>query len=105
MSFINTRDTIGDQATLDGLVEHTLTELKEDAVTSVPAYTFYHNDVLQRVEMPNVGTIKTSAFDGCTALTTASFPNVTGTRNSRAFYECSSLTSVDLGTALSAING
>lgn len=31
----NTRDTLGDQATVDGLVNRTLTSLEEDGVLSI----------------------------------------------------------------------
>ena len=68
MAFINTRDTIGDQATVDGLVEHSLTELKEDGIGIVETYACYKNTGLQSVELPGVSQIKSYAFDGCSNL-------------------------------------
>lgn len=68
MAFVNTRDVIGDQATVDGLVEHSLTELKEDGIGIVEAYACYKNTGLQSVELPSVSQIKTSAFSNCSNL-------------------------------------
>lgn len=64
-TFVNTRDEIGDQATVDGLVEHSLTELKEDGIGIVETYACYKNTGLQSVELPGVSQIKANAFDGC----------------------------------------
>ena len=68
MAFVNTRDTVGDQATVDGLVSHSLTELKEDGIGIVETYACYHNTGLQSLELPNVSQIKENAFDGCSNL-------------------------------------
>lgn len=68
MAFVNTRDTIGDQATIDGLVEHSLTELKEDGIGIVESYACYKNTGLQSVELPGVSQIKANAFDACSNL-------------------------------------
>ena len=65
MAFVNTRDTIGDQATVDGLVERSLTELKEDGIGIVEDYACYYNTGLQSLELPNVSQIKSHAFDEC----------------------------------------
>ena len=66
--FVNTRDVIGDQATVDGLVEHSLTELKEDGIGIVETYACYKNTGLQSVEFPGVSQIKTYAFCDCSNL-------------------------------------
>ena len=68
MAFVNTRDTIGDQATVDGLVEHSLTDLKEDGIGIVGANACNSNTGLQSVEFPGVSQIKSNAFDGCSNL-------------------------------------
>ena len=68
MAFVNTRDTIGDQATVDGLVEHSLTELKEDGIGIVETYACYHNTGLQSLELPGVSHIKSNAFYSCSNL-------------------------------------
>lgn len=68
MAFVNTRDTIGDQATVDGLVEHSLTELKEDGIGIVEDYACFNNTGLQSIELPGVSQIKAHAFDRCSNL-------------------------------------
>ena len=65
MAFVNTRDTIGDQATVDGLVEHSLTELKEDGIGIVETYACYKNTGLQSIELTGVSQIKDYAFHEC----------------------------------------
>lgn len=64
----NTRDTLGDQATLDGLVNGTLTELEEDGVTSLPSYALHKNTHIETLKFPNVTSISGDAFNGCSAL-------------------------------------
>ena len=64
----NTRDTLGDQATLDGLVNGTLTELEEDVVTSLPSYALHKNTHIETLKFPNVTSISGNAFNGCSAL-------------------------------------
>ena len=68
MAFVNTRDTIGDQATVDGLVEHSLSELKEDGIGIVEAHACINNKGLQSLELPSVSQIKENAFSGCSNL-------------------------------------
>ena len=95
MAFVNTRDTIGDQATVDGLVEHSLTELKEDGIGIVEKYACYMNTGLQSVELPGVSQIKASAFHSCINLEVVKLGGE-GSSNSlridgNAFYACSKL--------------
>ena len=93
--FVNTRDTIGDQATVDGLVEHSLTELKEDGIGIVETQACYKNTGLQSVELPGVSQIKSAAFDSCSNLEVVKLGGE-GSSNSlsiaaNAFYGCSKL--------------
>ena len=95
MAFVNTRDTIGDQATVDGLVEHSLTELKEDGIGIVESYACYKNTGLQSVELPGVSQIKANAFDACGNLEVVKLGGE-GSSNSlsiaaNAFNSCSKL--------------
>ena len=95
MAFVNTRDTLGDQATVDGLVEHSLTELKEDGIGIVETYACYKNTGLQSLELPNVSQIKANAFDGCSNLEVVKLGGE-GSSNSlsiegAAFKKCSKL--------------
>ena len=95
MAFVNTRDTIGDQATVDGLVEHSLTELKEDGIGIVETYACYYNTGLQSLELPGVSQIKANAFDACSNLEVVKLGGE-GSSNSlsiaaNAFNACSKL--------------
>lgn len=70
----NTRETMGDQATLDALINHTLTELYEDGVTALAAYALYGNTGLQRLTLPGATSIGAYALYGCSALTALVLP-------------------------------
>ena len=72
----NTRDTLGDQATVDGLINHTLTSLEEDGVTILGNYALYKNTALTSVNLPNVITLGTYSLNGCTGLTSIELPKV-----------------------------
>ncbi len=78
MSFINTRDELGDQATFDLLVAGELEELKEDSVDTLMSYALYNNIGLRYVELPGITSkeVGGSAFASCSALTSAAFPNM-----------------------------
>ena len=94
----NTRDVLGDKATLAGLVGNTLTEFEEDSVPELRDYAFYERTALQSVKMPGTTVIGLYAFRGCTGLKEISednFPNVTEIKTS-AFYSCINLTKVTL---------
>lgn len=95
MSFVNTRDVLGNQETLDALIAHTLEEFREDAVMSLRSDAFYHNNGLKRIEMPGVTAIPKSAFDSCTALEEASFENVNKI-STRAFFTCTALQTIQI---------
>ena len=86
----NTRDTIGDQATVDGLVNHTLTALEEDGVTTLGNYALKGNTALQSVNFPNCTNTGTYAFQNCTALETANLPVAT-TIGNYTFDGCKNL--------------
>lgn len=92
----NTRETLGDKATLAGLVGNTLTEFEEDSVPELRGQAFYGRTALQRVKMPGTTNIGNYCFFGCSGLTEISdddFPNVT-TIGERAFQQCNNLTKV-----------
>ena len=91
----NTRDTIGDQATVDGLVNHTLTSLEEDGIGIIGDRALYNNTALTSVNFPNATSIGEYAMAGCSALSSVSIPNVTRI-NQYAFQNCKDLTSIDL---------
>ena len=97
MSFTNTRDVIGDQATLDGLVAHTLTELKEDGVNKLRIAALKNNSGIISVELPRVSDSSygagQNAFGGCINLTTVSLQQAT-MFYATMFSDCTNLTSV-----------
>ena len=94
---MNTRDMIGEQATLDGLISRTHTSFEEDGLTSVTAYAFYRYANLSHICLPNLVKCGSSAFTGIgiTQLTTDMFPNMKAFESS-AFSYCEKLETVDL---------
>ena len=94
MSFINTRDSIGDAATVDGLVEHSLTELADDSVITVEKYACYSNGVIQCIKFPNVTSFGENSFQG-TALHAIEIDSEGSSASlvfkTKSFYECSGL--------------
>ena len=100
----NTRDTLGDQATVDGLINHTLTSLEEDGVTILGNYALYKNTALTSVNLPNVITLGTYSLNGCTGLTSIELPKV-NTINTYALAANTNLEIVNLsGTEKKIIN-
>lgn len=93
--FINTRETLGEQETLDALVAHTLTEFKEDGFDTLGQYALYHNDGLQLVDLPNITSVAVNALQYCSALKSASFASLKKTGN-YMFSDCTALTTVSL---------
>jgi len=91
----NTRDTIGDQATVDGLVNHTLTSLEEDGVGIIVDRALYSNAVLTSVNFPNATSIGEYAMAGCSALQTVLIPKL-ATSGTYAFNNCTSLESISM---------
>ena len=96
----NTSDLIGEQAVLDGLIAHTLTDFEDDTVTKLRNHAFYQNPILQTVVLPNVTTVGGNAFQNCTALTSAVFDKATSVGNS-LFNGCTALQTVSFPLAAS----
>lgn len=96
----NTSDLIGEQAVLDGLIAHTLTDLEDDTVTKLRNYAFYQNPTLQTVVLPNATAIGSNAFQNCTALTSAVFDKATSVSNNM-FSGCTALQTVSFPLATS----
>lgn len=66
--FINTADVIGDEELCDRFIMRTLTEYKENRITTVGEYAFYGCTELVEVDLPNMTTIKANAMNGCSVL-------------------------------------
>lgn len=121
--FINTRDVIGKRAVLDGILDGSLKEFKEDAITTISAhafqgldiesvdlpsatgavgeYAFYYADKMTEINIPNVTSIGQYGFASCSLLTELNIPNVTSI-GEYTFNNCTSLASIEL-PALTAI--
>lgn len=95
MAYTNTRDVLGEQTTLDMLVAHELTELKDETVTALVSYALYGNSGLQTVEMPGLYSAWscTSAFALCSSLVSATFQNLRSFATTM-FQGCIALTSI-----------
>lgn len=102
----NTREVLGDQATLDALVSNTLTSFVDDEIDELCNYAFSDKTNLQSVALPNLTRVGTGAFmsaglihitaeslpqltslsslcfSGCNYLVDAVFPKVTSVSNS-----------------------
>lgn len=66
--FINTIDVLGDDAVIDSLIDRSITELKDNTITTVGSAAFNDCKALIEVDLPNA--IKAGAcFQNCTALT------------------------------------
>lgn len=83
----------GDSASIDALIEGSLTEISSNVAT-VRSYAFYQFGKLESVSFPNATDIGQSAFEYCSALKSVYFPKATNIGQS-AFDNCKALTSVD----------
>lgn len=93
--FINTADVIGDDEMCDQIIQRTVTEYKENRITTVGQYAFYNCNQLEVVDAPNAISIENSAFQGCVALHEVSLPNISGISGTNQFNGCTSLISAD----------
>lgn len=95
-TYIQSRKSGGntDTATLDALINRSITEIYNDRVTNIGAYAFQGCPQLTSADFPNVTSIVTNAFRDCSRLTSADFPNTTSI-GAHAFRNCSQLSSVD----------
>lgn len=91
--FVNTMDKFGDEATMDMIIERTITEYCDDSATKIGQYAFFGCTALTKVDVPNATMIDTYAFHGCSALESIDSPGVTSIGN-YAFTGCSALTEV-----------
>ena len=79
-------------------IERTIKNIKVSDATTIRRGSFNGCTDLSSVSFPNVTTINDNALHRCTSLSSVSFPNVT-TINSSAFRECTSLSSVSFPNA------
>ena len=98
--FVNTVDSIGDEALTNSIIDRSIVEFSDNYVTSVGANAFLGSPNLNKVDMPSVTSIGESAFKECASLMTAKFSAATSVGN-YAFQYCSSLETVDMPVAQS----
>ena len=80
--------------------EYAITE----SVTSIGSSAFYGCSGLTSVTIPNsVTSIGSSAFSGCSSLTSITIPSSGTSIGNSAFYRCSGLTSVTVGNSVTSI--
>lgn len=91
----NTRDTLGDQETLDGLIDRSLINLEENGVTSLRDYAFYQNSNIKKVNLPSLTSMGIYSFQDCKLLEEADLPLVTNINN-YGFSTCNSLEKLDI---------
>ena len=71
-------------------IKRTISQLQNDALTTVGSRAFSGCSSLTSIDLPNVTTVGNDAFSGCSALTSIDLLNVT-TVGSYAFRSCDSL--------------
>ena len=96
----NTKDVIGEQATLDGLIARTLTEFEDDSLNNLPNYAFRNNNALITLTFPNMTTTGNYCFAPCKSLVTINLPNATLIGQS-AISGCENLTTLNAPKASS----
>jgi len=70
----NTKDMIGEQATLDALVAHALTTFEDSDVKKLRSYSFYHQDQMQEISLPNLSnSLEQEEFEYCSGLKRVKF--------------------------------
>jgi len=91
---MNTIDYIGDIAATEKLIDKSITEFIDDALTIIGINAFYNCSSLTSVDFPAATLISSSAFSGCSSLASVNFPTATSIYE-YAFRGCTNLTSVD----------
>lgn len=83
--FVNTVDTLGDDAVCDGIIKRTLTEYADNYIESIGDYALYSCSALETVDFPNATSIGLFSFYGCSALKMVNLP-VAETIGNYSFY-------------------
>lgn len=64
-TYINTKDVLGEQATLDALIDHSLTDYTDSDIFQLGNYAFYNNDQIETITLPYLQQIRNNSFDSC----------------------------------------
>lgn len=92
--FINTVDVIGDEALINSFIDGSITEYKDNKVTTIRENCISYLNSLTIVELPKVTTVGDSNFVFCPALLTVILPQITVVY-SNTLYNCEALATVD----------
>ena len=97
--FINTIDVLGDDAVIDSIIDRSITEFKDDTLTTIGDYAFYQCASLSVLDLPNVENMKQYAFQGCVSLARVSLPKFSTDENVNGLFDgCAALTDVYVPT-------
>lgn len=99
----DTKTLIGEAATLNGLIDQSLTDIRDSDALEIGSYALYENDSIESVDFPSARSVGDYAFTGCNSLTSASLDSATAI-GGYAFNGCGSLTSVNLPSAVGISN-
>ena len=79
--FINTIDLLGDDVVLGSLIDGTITEFKDNTLTSIRKYGFNKCLLLKTVVLTNVINTENYVFSECTSLETVDLSSITKTKS------------------------
>ena len=68
-SFVNTVESIGDEALTNSIIDRSITEIRDDCVTSIVSCEFYSCENLAIADLKALLEIGYNAFYGCSKLT------------------------------------
>lgn len=86
--------TGGNDKLFKSVMERSVTEFKDESITSVAPYIFYGYTTLKSVDFPNITQIGVNAFYNCTAITSFNAPKLTHIGN-YGLYNVSTLENIN----------
>lgn len=96
-NFINTVDVKGDNAVFAKILDRTIEEYADDAITQLREYAFYFCSNLHTVDMPNLVKCGSSCFQQCQSLVNVKLDKWTNSDDSKScFNACTSLEKISL---------
>lgn len=99
--FVNTVDSIGDEALTNSIIDKSITEIRDNYATHIGSYAFSSCFSLATADFQAATKVYEHAFDRCSSLTTVDLPAATHF-DSSVFYRCSKLATVILRSATMA---